>query len=295
MEQMEVAIIEENLKNYIGRFLSDLKTIFSSANNEMYDGLDTNAKKLIHESNNINNDEDLPYIIEIVQSTSNISQISANSIRNLAIERYGESILDSLETELGLSGEASEYIFEQVKITYQARLILMLLNYKKNIFQSSSYDFFLSHCSIDSREVLGIKLSLLYDHNLISYVDWLDEYEINKQRSVEKIYTLINELLPEVDNNILCRFEWYYVNNLTDAHITNKILEAVRNSKKFLYIDSKNTRRSKWMPYELGYAEANSKPIYRVIIKYKRKRKDIIKYNSFLSKYNSVKELLQLI
>jgi hypothetical protein len=299
MKQLEVSTIEKDLAKHISEFLQDLVLIFSNKSDFNFNQIENKligmiSKDYIRRMDN----QDITNLIETISSINNIGFIQSNEVKELAINAHGEGIFEIIENELGLSKYDQVYIIDQVKLTYQSRLILILLSLSKGLF-NDNYDVFLSHSSIDSREVLGIKLSLLYDYNKVSYVDWIDHFELNKQRSTQKIIKLFSDLLSDTDNGRIKELEKNLERSsnpsLTDTQITNTILSALNNSNSFLYIDSKNSRHSKWMPYELGYAEAKlSKQLYRIIIKYKRNRKELRKYNSYLSKYEVINELKKI-
>lgn len=300
MNQLEVSMIENNLSYHINRFLQDLLMIISNIKDGNSNDTDNKLKSLNFENNfRWTNNEDSPNLIETIESIIKIDSISSEEVRTIIIEEYGEKILELVKNELGLSKNDQLFIINQIKLTYQSRLILNLLYNQKEIYKPAKYDVFLSHSSVDSREVLGIKLSLLYEFDKVSYVDWIDDYELNRQRSTEKIINLLSSLLPEEDKKRLDILEKIFEKSLnismTDKQITNKILNALDNSNSYIYLDSKNSRLSKWMPYELGYAEAKlNKNMYRIIIKYKRTRKGILKYNSFLSKYETINDLRKI-
>lgn len=299
MKQLEVSMIENSLSFYINRFLKDLLMLsspikdnnFKEAENKLTNLNFVSKFGLSHKGNS-------PNLMDAINSINQIESISSEEVRKLIINEYdGEKILEVVKKELGLSKKDPIFIINQIKLTYQSTLILILLYHQNEIDEKSKYDVFLSHCSIDSREVLGIKLCLLYDLDKISYIDWIDDYELNSQRSTEKIINLLSSLLSKTDKEVLDALEKNFKDSLktsmTDKQITNKILNAVDNSNSYIYLDSKNSRLSKWMPYELGYAEAklNNKKLYRIIIRYQRTRKEILKYSSFLSKYETIGDL----
>ncbi|TYS67686.1 hypothetical protein FZC76_14040 [Sutcliffiella horikoshii] len=300
MNQLEVSMIENNLSNHINRFLQDLLMIISNINDGNHNDTENKLKSLNFENNfRWTNSENSPNLLETIESIIKINSISSEEFRTIIIEEYGEKILESVKSELGLSKNDQMFTIDQIKLTYQSRLILILLYNQKDIYKPAKYDVFLSHSSVDSREVLGIKLCLLYEFDKVSYVDWIDDYELNSQRSTEKVINLLSSLLPEEDKKRLDILEGIFENSLnismTDKQITNKILYALDNSNSYIYLDSRNSRLSKWMPYELGYAEAKlNKNMYRIIIKYKRTRKGILKYSSFLSKYETVNDLRKI-
>lgn len=84
------------------------------------------------------------------------------------------------------------------------------------------FDIFISHSTDDADTILGL-VELLKDYGLKSYVDWLDD--------------------PLLDRKHV---------NSTTAKVLRK---RIKQSKCLLYAYSENSINSRWMPWELGYAD----------------------------------------
>ncbi|WP_413711817.1 toll/interleukin-1 receptor domain-containing protein [Rhizobium sp. Rhizsp82] len=82
------------------------------------------------------------------------------------------------------------------------------------------FDVFLSHSIRDAEIVLGAK-KVLEDRGLTVYVDWIVD--------------------PSMDRS--------YVT----AGTAETLRMRMKNSRVLLYLYSQNSRRSRWMPWELGY------------------------------------------
>ncbi|UPA24488.1 toll/interleukin-1 receptor domain-containing protein [Shinella oryzae] len=84
----------------------------------------------------------------------------------------------------------------------------------------SSFDVFLSHSTSDAEIVLGVK-GILEDYGRTVYVDWLED--------------------PQLDRSHVT------------AATAEVIRERMRQCKSLVYVHTKNSGASKWMPWELGY------------------------------------------
>ena len=89
----------------------------------------------------------------------------------------------------------------------------------------TGFDIFLSHSFLDKEEVEGLYLELT-DFGLKVYVDWIVD--------------------PQLDRN-----------NVTKESAL-LIRKRMKSSKSLLLAISTNAAMSKWMPWELGYVDANS-------------------------------------
>jgi hypothetical protein len=83
-----------------------------------------------------------------------------------------------------------------------------------------TFDVFLSHSSEDSEIVLGIR-EILASLGLAVYVDWIDD--------------------PQLDRG-----------NVT-AENADMLRRRMRSSKSLIFLTTKNSVSSRWMPWELGY------------------------------------------
>jgi len=82
------------------------------------------------------------------------------------------------------------------------------------------YDIFLCHSVSDAELVQGAK-TILEKHNLRVYVDWIVD--------------------PQMDRSAVT------------SDTARKLRSRMRHCDSLLYIFSRNSRRSRWMPWELGY------------------------------------------
>lgn len=95
-----------------------------------------------------------------------------------------------------------------------------VLKEERRSFTERQYDVFLSHSSLDSKDVLGLCRLLRRQYNLAVYVD-LDDEELDG-----------DDVTPE----------------------TARLLrERMKYCRALLYAASANASASKWMPWELGY------------------------------------------
>ena len=126
-----------------------------------------------------------------------------------------------------------------------------------------TYDFFISHSSIDSEAVQ--KLILFENkHGKNVFCDWINDSDYLKR-------------------NLLC-------------NATLKVLEKrLEQSKNLLFVDSDNSRQSIWCKYELNYFDELGKPMY--IVTKEDIENDIFKIEPILDKWyldSSYKELVLL-
>lgn len=85
---------------------------------------------------------------------------------------------------------------------------------------AETFDVFLSHSSEDSEIVLGIR-EILASLGLAVYVDWIDD--------------------PQLDRG-----------NVT-AENADMLRRRMRSSKSLIFLTTKNSVSSRWMPWEIGY------------------------------------------
>ncbi len=83
-----------------------------------------------------------------------------------------------------------------------------------------TFDVFLSHSSEDSEIVLGIR-EILVGLGLVVYVDWIDDSQLDR-------------------------------GNVT-AENADMLRRRMRSSKSLIFLTTKNSVSSRWMPWELGY------------------------------------------
>lgn len=85
---------------------------------------------------------------------------------------------------------------------------------------AESFDVFLSHSSEDSEIVLGVR-EILVGLGLKVYIDWIDD--------------------PQLDRG-----------NVTTEN-ADTLRRRMRASKSLVYLTTKSSSTSRWMPWELGY------------------------------------------
>ncbi len=84
------------------------------------------------------------------------------------------------------------------------------------------YDIFLSHRFLDSKEILGI-ITELENFGYAVFVDWLEDLRLSRT-SISK-------------------------------HTAAKLKKYMVRSRALFFATTSNYRRSKWMPWELGYMD----------------------------------------
>jgi hypothetical protein len=84
------------------------------------------------------------------------------------------------------------------------------------------YDVFLSHRSLDAKEVLALKL-ILESFGFTVFVDWVENPQMDRAQVTKE----------------------------TAAYLR----DAMNRSLSLLYAASENSSGSKWMPWELGYSD----------------------------------------
>ncbi|MCB9978574.1 MAG: toll/interleukin-1 receptor domain-containing protein [Rhodospirillales bacterium] len=116
---------------------------------------------------------------------------------------------------------------------------------------AKTYDIFLSHSFSDAELVLGVKKALEQEGYTV-YVDWVDD--------------------PHLDRS--------NVTKETAQHIKNRM----HTCKGLVYATSKNSKHSKWMPWELGYFDGH-KPGQVSILPLVDSETDDFKGQEYLSLY----------
>jgi hypothetical protein len=94
-----------------------------------------------------------------------------------------------------------------------------------NFSYSNTYDVFLSHSYEDARIVRQIK-EMLTSFGYIVYVDWIDDNQLDRQ----------------------------HVSSYTAGIIRSRM----RKCKSIIYLTSPKAEKSVWMPWELGFMDAQS-------------------------------------
>ena len=86
----------------------------------------------------------------------------------------------------------------------------------------ATFDIFLCHAYLDAEEIKGIYLMLL-DAGMSVYVDWIVDKDLNRQA--------------------------------VTATNASRLRSRINHSTALLYATSFAAQQSKWMPWELGYAD----------------------------------------
>ena len=124
----------------------------------------------------------------------------------------------------------SLFTFSEVRSAYRewqkadreilAKSAEQVLREERRRFEEREYDVFLSHSSLDAKDVLGLCRALRQEFGLTVYLD-LDDEQLDA-----------NEITPD----------------------TARVLrQRMKYSRALLYAASTNASASKWMPWELGY------------------------------------------
>jgi hypothetical protein len=127
---------------------------------------------------------------------------------------------------------ASARVRRQANFNATARSVINENVRKQEASAVQEYDVFLSHASEDAAIVLGIH-EILTGRGLKVYVDWIDDAQLDRSK-------------------------------VTPA--TADLLRArMRSSKSLLFITTKNSSESKWMPWELGYFDGHRKGLVGIL------------------------------
>jgi hypothetical protein len=127
---------------------------------------------------------------------------------------------------------ASARVRRQASFNATARSVINENVRKQETSSVQEYDVFLSHASEDAAIVLGIH-EILTGRGLKVYVDWIDDAQLDRSK-------------------------------VTPA--TADLLRArMRSSKSMIFITTKNSSESKWMPWELGYFDGHRKALVGIL------------------------------
>lgn len=103
---------------------------------------------------------------------------------------------------------------------------------KQEASPAHEYDVFLSHASEDAAIILGIH-EILTSRGLRVYVDWIDDAQLDRAKVTPATADLLRE--------------------------------RMRSSKSMLFITTKNSSDSKWMPWELGYFDGHRRGLVGIL------------------------------
>ncbi|MGW8754538.1 hypothetical protein [Bacillus wiedmannii] len=280
----EQAIKKEKIDNYLQEYLDIyISSLINELKEYKYDLSKETIKKI----------QDL--LVEIRGYSKD--EIIVNLIVEELMAR--EYKFENLISDLDLSPNVKEYQLVkrviQLIVSQELIKIQLILTLGSNVH--NVYDVFLSHCSWDAREILGIKLLLEYKYKVSTYVDWIDDKKANFPRSIKKVIGVIKELgkgvlplkLEKIQEEISIELENQGLKgDGSEKQISRLIIERLEGAKSIFYVQSRHYDYSRWMPWELGIAEASGKKIYRLPIKYIRTRKKYGKRSGFLIRYESI-------
>lgn len=95
-------------------------------------------------------------------------------------------------------------------------------------FTGDEFDIFLSHSYLDKKIIYGIYLELTKLGYSV-YIDWLKDPELNRTK--------------------------------VTSETADKIRERLFQSKCLFYATTTNSKRSNWMPWELGFMDGNNQKV----------------------------------
>lgn len=127
---------------------------------------------------------------------------------------------------------ASARVRRQGHYSATARSVINENVRKQEVSPAQEYDVFLSHASEDAAIVLGIH-EILTGRGLRVYVDWIDDAQLDRSRVTPATADLLRE--------------------------------RMRSSKSMLFITTRNSSESKWMPWELGYFDGHRKGLVGIL------------------------------
>jgi len=121
--------------------------------------------------------------------------------------------------------EARQAAQAEVRKSYRANSRSILEEVSKTTSFYEEFDVFLSHSINDADLVLGVKV-LLEMKGLKVYVDWYDDPQVSRDNVTSETAELLRK--------------------------------RMKQSKSLIYIATKKSPESKWMPWELGYFDGFS-------------------------------------
>lgn len=141
------------------------------------------------------------------------------------------------------------------EITRQKRISeSYALDHLRKSASIQKFDIFLSHSYLDAKEVLAIKELIEKYTNKVVYVDWINDVQLSREEVSPKTADLLRR--------------------------------RIASSKILIYAHSKNGTNSKWVPWELGYADAKiGKVAVFPIVEYST---DSIKGTEFMGLYPAI-------
>lgn len=139
-----------------------------------------------------------------------------------------------------------------------ARSIIQESVKRQDAAPAQQYDIFLSHSSEDAEVVLGI-YEILTSRGHKVYVDWIDDSQLDRSRVTSATADLLRD--------------------------------RMRSSKSMLFITTKNSSSSKWMPWELGFFDGHRRGLVG-ILPVMMNETDVFVGQEYLGLYPKVQRLL---
>ena len=127
---------------------------------------------------------------------------------------------------------ANARVRRQQQYTATARSVIKESVARQDASPSQEYDVFLSHASEDAEIILGI-YEILTGRGVKVYVDWIDDAQLDRSRVTPATADLLRE--------------------------------RMRASKSMLFVTTKNSSASKWMPWELGYFDGHRRGLVGIL------------------------------
>jgi hypothetical protein len=128
--------------------------------------------------------------------------------------------LMALVTRGELRQKASTKITKSFSLNENLQASTILKNEASAFSKEKTYDIFLSHSSLDAKEILGLKL-LIEELGYSVYVDWIEDKQLDRTNVTKETAAILKE--------------------------------RMQNCKCLFFATSNNSPNSVWMPWELGY------------------------------------------
>lgn len=125
----------------------------------------------------------------------------------------------------------------------------------------TSFDVFLSHAFLDFQQILGVK-AILESLDLHVYVDWIDDPELDRSK--------------------------------VDVATANRLRQRLRQSQSLVFVTSRASVDSKWMPWELGYFDGFRGPSRVAIFPIVETAGEGFSGQEYLGLYPKIQHLQQL-
>lgn len=129
------------------------------------------------------------------------------------LRRIGDQVIQRENLGKSFQRSANEILYETAQL------------YKN---RTRSFDIFLSHSSLDAKEILALKY-ILEQKNYSVYVDWIEDKQLDR--------TKVNKETAQT------------------------LKDRMNSSKCLFFATSENSPNSKWMPWELGYFDGKKEKV----------------------------------